>query len=89
MEIKCSMNRKAVILFSADQTTTEIEFSLGKHRPWGQESGPLAPEQESVSSLGRKRWGIGLGQRNKRDSGAAHRAAGGASVNAGDVCPQN
>ena len=33
MEIKRSMHRKAAILFSADQTTTEIEFSLGKHRP--------------------------------------------------------
>ena len=33
MEIKRLAHRKAVILFSVDQTTTEIEFSLGKHRP--------------------------------------------------------
>ena len=57
MEIKRLAHRKAVILFSVDQTTTEIEFSLGKHRPWGIREWTPPPEQESVHSLGRKHWG--------------------------------
>ena len=65
MEIKRLAHRKAVILFSADQTTTEIEFNLGKHKQWGiQEWTPdprtgvcEQPWEAALEALGWLAWG--------------------------------
>ena len=61
MEIKCLEHRKVVVLFSADQTATEIEFNLEKHNIgeiWRRVTRTERTWKQSYSSMGGSTEGI-------------------------------
>lgn len=68
MEIKCSEHRKVVVLFSADQTTTEIKSSIQGNIIEEKYGGEPPEQKESGNNQGRKHrkhWRTDLRKRTK------------------------
>lgn len=68
MEIKCSEHGKVVVLFSADQTITEIKNSIWENIIEEKYGGEPPEQKESGNNQGRKHrrhWRTGLRKRTK------------------------